>query len=149
VVYFRESPALYDGALANLEMELRVSEANAAVREATKAASLAWFEVEVQTTTTRPVGTVLWLNTRVEGESLIIPVEQGPLYRAGNRVIVVRMNGRQDAVFTPPMRRQPDPKADWSERYRPTLVEPQSGAVPNAPLPPIFELRYRVRRYGD
>lgn len=148
-VYLRESPALYDGAMANLEMELRVSKANAPVRDVAKAASSAWFEVEVQTTATRPEGSVLWSKTREEGESLIIPVEQGPLYRAGNRAIVVRVNGRQVDVFTPPMKRQPDPKADWSEWYGPTLVEPQSEVVPKTPLPPIFELRYRVRRYGD
>lgn len=139
----RETPAMYGGAQANLEMELRVR-----TLDAPDADSTGWLNVEVQTTKTRPEGTVLWSDSRVEGDFRIIPVVQGALYRAANRVIVVRIEGRQDEIFIPPMKRMPNPKADWSEWYRPRSVEPPYGVVPPAPLRPILELRYRVRVYG-
>jgi hypothetical protein len=139
----RETPAMYGGSQANLEMELRVRTQDAPAEDST-----GWLNVEVQTTKTRPEGTVLWSQARIEGDSRIIPVVQGALYRAANRVIVVRIEGRQDEIFIPPMKRLPNPKADWSEWYRPKAVEPPYGVVPPAPLKSILELRYRVRVYG-
>ncbi len=140
----REAPLEYGGSLANLEMELRIlttalpTDANAS-----------WLDIEVQTAKTRPVGTVLWSSRRTEGAHTIIPVVQGPLYRAGSRFIVVRIADRQDEMFMPPMKRTPNPKADWSEWYAPRSVEPPYGVTPPAPLTALFQLRYRVRAYGD
>ena len=71
------------------------------------------------------------------------------MYRAGSRVIVVRIAKTQDEAFMPPMKRTPDPNADWSAWYRPNAVDPPYGVVPTKPLRPTFELRYRVRRYGE
>lgn len=78
-----------------------------------------------------------------------IPVVQGPFYRSGSRVIVVRVGEKQVEAFMPPIKRTPDPKADWSEWYRATAVDPPYGVTPAAPLKPMLELRYRVRKYGD
>lgn len=139
----REAPLEYAGAMANLELELRVP-----TSELPADASARWFNVEVQTAKTRPEGTVLWSNRRTEGPYMIVPVVQGPLYRSGSRVIVVRLADRQSEVFTPPMKRTPNPKADWSEWYRPRLVDPPYG-VEASGLKSIVELRYRVRAYGD
>ena len=62
-----------------------------------------WLDIEVQTTKTRPVATVLWSRRREEQASTIVPAIQQPLYRAGQRVIVVRIDGRHDEIFVPPM----------------------------------------------
>ncbi len=145
-MYLQERPVTYeDRAMADLEMELRIETAN--VPNAADSAN--WFNLEVQTSTTRPEGHASWTGRRTEGAYTIIPVTQGPLYRAGSRVIVVRIANRQDEAFMPPMKRVPDPKADWSSWYKPTSVDPPYGVVPPVPLKPMFELRYRVRRYGD
>ena len=144
-LYLQERPVKYeDEAMADLMMELRIE---TVALPPTPAAN--WLNVEVQTAKTRPEGLVQWNDRRTEGTHTIIPVTQGPLYRAGSRVIVVRVASTQDEAFMPPMKRVPDPKADWSEWYRPTAVDPPYGVVPPAPLKPLFELRYRVRRYGD
>ena len=140
----RETPAMYGGAMANLEMELRIRADDVANSDSTD-----WLSVEVQTVKTRPEGTVMWSGARTEGGFRIIPVTQGALYRSGSRVIVVRIRGRQDEIFTPPMKRLPDPKIDWSPWYRPGAVEPPYGVVPPAPLRSVLELRYRVRVYGQ
>lgn len=139
-----EKPLEYDGAQANLEMEFRTTTTSipASVPEG-------WLTVEVQAAKTRPEGSVNWSSRRVEGEHTIIPVVQGPLYRAGNRVIVVRIGEQQVESFTPPMQRTPNPKADWSEWYGPHTVEPPYGVTPPVPLKAMLELRYRVRAWGD
>jgi hypothetical protein len=103
----------------------------------------------VQTSKTRPEGTVIGSSKRREGEYTIIPVVQGPLYRSASRVIVVRMEDRQTEAFTPPMKRKPNPKADWSKWYRPRAVDPPFGVEPKEPLTSKVELRYRVRLYGQ
>ena len=79
----------------------------------------------------------------------MISIEQDPLYRAGRRVIVLRIDGLHDETFIPPMKRTPDPKADWSAWYRPAAVDAVYGAVPTAPLTPMLELRFRVRPYAE
>ena len=140
----REAPLEYDGAMANLELELRVKSTDLPADN-----PYDWLDIEVQTPRTRPVATLSWSDKRVEGEHTIIPAVQGPLYRSGSRVIVVRINDRQTEAFMPPMRRTPDPKADWSEWFRPRAVDPPYGVVPPAPLQSIVELRYRVRKYGE
>lgn len=140
----REAPLEYDGAQANLEMEFRV------LTSALPAdASERWLDVEVQTAKTRPVGTVLWSSRRTDGMHTIIPVVQGPLYRSGNRFIVVNIEGAHTEMFRPPMKRTPNPKADWSTWYAPASVDPPYGVVPPSPLKAMFEMRYRVRAYGD
>ena len=140
----REAPLEYDGALANLEMEFRVPTAQLPTTDLAQ-----WLDIEVQTSNTRPVGTVLWSSKRIEGANTIIPVVQGPLSRAGSRFIVVRIAGQHDEMFMPPMKRTPNPKADWSEWYQPKSVDPQYGVVPASPLTPILQMLYRVRAYGD
>jgi hypothetical protein len=140
----REAPLEYNGAMANLELEFRIRSA-----DLPPSSSDGWLNVEVQTAKTRPEGTVIWSAKRVEGDYTIIPVVQGPLYRSGSRMIVVRLGEAQVEVFSPPMKRTPDPKADWSEWYRPRVVDPPYGVVPRAPLKSKLELRYRVRAYGE
>jgi hypothetical protein len=140
----REAPLKYDGAMANLELEFRIRSADVPA-----ASSDAWLNVEVQTANTRPEGTVISSAKRNEGEYTIIPVVQGPLYRSGNRAIVASVGEDQVEVFSPPMKRTPDPKADWTEWYRPRVVDPPYGVVPPAPLKSKLELRYRVRAYGQ
>ena len=105
----REAPLEYNGAMANLEWELRVEPGDEPEGSASR-----WLDIEVQTAKTRPVGTVLTSSLRTEGDHLIIPVVQGLVYRAGQRVIVVRVDARQDEVFMPKIKRTSDPKADWS-----------------------------------
>ena len=140
----REAPIEYSGAQANLELELRVKSS-----DAPEGTPSSWLDIEVQTANTRPVGTVLTSSVRTEGEYLIIPVVQGPLYRSGQRVIVVRVGEKQIEAFMPKMKRTPDPKADWSEWVRPRAVDPPYGVTPPAPLKSMIELRYRVRPYGE
>jgi hypothetical protein len=140
----REAPIEYAGAQANLELELRVRSS-----DAPEGTPSSWLDIEVQTAKTRPVGTVLTSSVRTEGEYLIIPVVQGPLYRSGQRVIVVRVGERQVEAFIPKMKRTPDPKADWSEWERPRAVDPPYGVTPPTPLKSMIELRYRVRPYGE
>ena len=140
----REAPLQYGGSMATLVMEFRV------LTTALPADSSGqWLNVEVQTANTRPVGTVLWTKRRTEGLYTVIPVEQDPLSRAANRLIVVRISGLHDETFNPPMKRTPDPKADWSAWYEPTAVDAAYGVVPTAPLTPMLELRYRVRPYAE
>ena len=140
----RETPLKYNGAMATLEMEFRVKSADLPASDGTN-----WLNVEVQTTKTRPEGTVSWSSRRSDGEFTIIPVSQGPLYRSGSRMIVVRVGEQQIEVFSPPMKRTPDPNAGWSEWYRPRVVDPPYGVVPPAPLRSKLELRYKLRVYGQ
>lgn len=140
----REAPATYNGAMADLLLELRVKSADAPAADST-----GWLDVEVQTPSTRPEGTVLWSQARTDGVFRIIPVTQGPLSRTGSRFIVVRVEGRQVEMFSPPMKRVPDPRAAWSPWYPANSVEPPYGVVPATPLRPLFELRYRIRVYGQ
>ena len=140
----REAPLKYNGAMASLELEFRVKSADLPTSSSDR-----WLNVEVQTTKTRPEGTVIWSSKRDEGEYTIIPVVQGPLYRSGSRMIVVRVGEEQVEVFSPPMKRTPDPKAGWSEWYRPRVVDPPYGVVPPAALKSKLELRYRIRVYGQ
>lgn len=144
--YFQERPVQYEGqAMADLLLELRIESASV---PAGRAASR-WFDVEVQTSTTRPTGLVDVDAMRQEGSHTIYPVIQGPLYRAGSRTIVVTIAGNRMEAFIPPMKRVPDPEADWSAWYRPRQVYAHGLTPPSAPLEPVFELRYRVRKYGD
>lgn len=141
----QEKPLIYNGnAQADLEMEFRAKSSDVPANNPEN-----WLNVEVQTTKTRPVGSVHWSSRRIEGEYTIIPVSQGAFYRAANRVIVVRVGEQQVEAFTPPIKRTPDPKMDWSEWYRPTRVDPPYGVTPPAPLKSMLELRYRVRAWGD
>lgn len=140
----RETPAKYRGSMADLVLELRMKSENAPPADST-----GWLDIEVQTANTRPVGSVIWSEARTEGGYRIIPVTQGPLSRAASRFIVVRIAGRQDEMFNPPMKRLPNPKADWSPWYAPNSVDPPYGVVPPSPLHPLFELRYRIRVYGE
>lgn len=141
----REAPLMYNGdTQATLEMEFRIKTTDLPATMEPR-----WLSVEVQTAKTRPEGTPSWSSKRVEGEYTIIPVSQGPLYRSGSRMIVVRVGEQQVEVFSPPMKRTPDPKADWSEWYRPRVVDPPYGVTPPAPLKSMLELRYKLRLYGQ
>ena len=141
---FRETPATYGGAMADLLLELRVKTSDAPPPEST-----GWLSIEVQTPKTRPEGNVSWSSARTADGYRIIPVTQGPLSRTSSRFIVVRVEGRQVEVFSPPMPRTPNPNADWSEWYRPNVVDPPNGVTPPAALRSIVELRYRIRVYGQ
>ena len=140
----REAPLTYGGALANLHLELRIKTASLPATWDART-----FGIEVQTSGTRPEATVLWSDRRVEGEYTIIPAVQGPAYRAGSRFIVVRLRDLHDEMFRPPMKRTPDPRADWSPWYGPQSVDPPYGVTPPEPPTALLELRYRVRAYGD
>lgn len=144
VVSLREAPLEYDGAMATLELELRVRTSDMPIN-----AESGWFTVEVQTASTRPEGEPRWDRKRAEGDVTIIPVVQQPLYRSGNRTIVVSVRNRQTELFVPRMARRPDPRADWSDWEAPRTVQPPFGVLVDAPLEPMFALRYRVRRYGE
>lgn len=144
--YFQERPVTYEGqAMADLLIELRIETA----RIPGDAGPRNWFGVDVQTSTTRPSALVLWDQKRIEDSYTVFPVIQGPLTRAGRRLVSVNIEGRQAEAFLPPMKRVPDPKADWSDWYDPRHVAPAYGVVAPAALQPMFALRYRVRRYGD
>lgn len=139
----RETPLMYNGdAQANLEMEFRIKTADVPT-----GAQKRWLTVEVQTPKTRPEGTTS--DERIEGEYTVIPVTQGPLYRSGSRMIVARVAEQQTEVFQPPMKRTPDPKADWSEWYRPRVVDPPYGVTPPAPLKSVLEMRYKISVWGQ
>ena len=140
----REAPLEYNGAMANLELEFRIKSAEMPATSPSE-----WLNVEVQTAKTRPEATVISSAKRIEGDYTIVPVVQGPLYRSGNRAIVVRVGDQQVEVFSPPMKRTPDPHANWTEWYRPRVVDPPFGVVPQAPLRSKLELRYRVTVYGQ
>lgn len=140
----REAPLEYGGAGASLDMEFRVRSTDIPATNPRD-----WLNVEVQTAKTRPVGSVAWSSRRIEGEYTIIPVGLNGLYRSANRVIVVRVGEQQVEAFIPPMKRKPDPKAGWSEWYRPGAVDPPYGVTPPAPLKSMLELRYKVRVYGQ
>ena len=141
----REVPLKYNGAMASLELEFRVRSADSMPTSS----SGSWLNIEGQTAKTRPEGTVMWSAKRTEDEYTVIPVVQGPLYRSGSRVIVVRVGDQQVEVFSPPMKRTPDPTANWSEWYRPRVVDPPYGVVPATPLKSKLELRYKLRVYGQ
>lgn len=145
VLKTQEKPLMYGGAQANIDMELRfrTTDFPADAREKR------WLNVEVHTAKTRPVGTLLWDEKRIEGEYTILRVTQGAFYRASGRVIVVSMEGKQTEAFSPPIKRTPDPKADWSKWYRPSAVDPPYGVEPKEPLKSIVELRYKVSVWGQ
>jgi hypothetical protein len=141
MMQLREAPLEYDGAMATLEMELRFK-----TDDVPSAPDSRWLYVEVQTNSTRPEGTPLHARAREEDGHTIIPVVQQPLFRAGKRTLVVRINDRHTERYDLPMMRTPDPRADWSAWLRPSAAEGASG---DSMLSAMTEARYRVRRYGD
>ncbi len=141
----REGPAKYGNTLASLELEFRVR-----ASEAPAGPPSGWLDVEVQTSTTRPPGTVLSDRVREEDGFVVVPVVQNPVYRSASRSIVSRVANRRVEVFVPRMKSKPDPKAGWSAWQAPRLVEMQGGgAGAGEEAKPILELRYRVRLYGE
>lgn len=141
----REVPAKYGETLASLELELRLKKA-----DALPGAPSTWLDVEVQTATTRPAGTVLNDRVREEDGRLVVPVIQNPLYRSSRRVVVVRVGDRHAEVFTPPWKAKPDPKAGWSPWLGPGRVERLRAEGDAAPAPQgVLELRYRLRLFGE
>jgi hypothetical protein len=124
----RETSATYDGAMADLLLEVRTT-----TTDLPPTGGNDWFTVEVQTPKTRPEGSIAWSEARTEGIFRIFPVTQGQLSRTTSRSIVIHVANRQDEIFSPPMKRLPDPKADWSEWYKPNSVEPAYGVTPTAP----------------
>ncbi len=141
LLQMREAPLEYDGALATLEMELRFK-----TTELPTDLNSRWLSVEVHTQSTRPEGTPLPSRTRVEGAHTIIPVVQQPLYRAGRRTLVVRLEGKHTELYALPLKRTPTPSADWSDWLQPTTVE---ASINNDVPTPMTAVRYRVRRYGE
>lgn len=141
----REVPAKYGNTLASLELEFRVKKGDVPDGPPSR-----WLAVEVQTATTRPEGVVLADKVREEGDWLVVPVIQNPLYRSSNRSIVARVSDRHVELFTPPWKAKPDPRAAWSDWHAPRHVEPAREEPTPGPAPrPILEVRYRVRLYGE
>ncbi len=138
----REAPLEYGGSFASLQMEFRTKTTDIPADN-----PKTWLNVEVQTGKSRPEGDVNWKSRRIEGEYTIIPVSQGPLVRSGSRVIMVRVGEQQVEAFMPPMKRTPDLKTDWSEWYRPGVVDAPWGVTPVAPLKSVLEMRYKVTVY--
>lgn len=143
----REVPLLYEGdRQASLLLEFRVPVARAPQGEAA-----GWLNVEVTTSTTRPEALVLQDRVRTEGEHLVVPAVQGPLYRSGNRLIVARVGPRgevrREELFTPRMPRTPDPKAEWSEWVSPREVVGPGGEPSRQPA--LLQLRWRLELYGQ
>jgi MFS family permease len=141
-----ETPVLYDGnTQADLLLEFRV-----AATSVPTASARQWLNVEVTTAKTRPVALVLQDEVRREEAQLIVPAVQGPLIRAGNRLVVARLSlpaGERHEVFMPKMPRRPDPKAEWSDWVSPRTVfdvrtETEGGAA-------LLQMRWRVRLYGE
>jgi MFS family permease len=140
-----ETPVIYDGnTQADLLLEFRVAAASVPTGTARQ-----WLNVEVTTAKTRPVALVLQDEVREEEAQLIVPAVQGPLIRAGNRLVVARLSlptGERQEVFMPKMPRRPDPKA-WSDWLSPRTVfdvrtETEGGAA-------LLQMRWRVRLYGE
>lgn len=145
-VYTRESPAMYAGQTqANLELEFRLP-----TDQAPGDAARRWLNVEVTTTGTRPVALVLQDQVRNEAQHLVVPAVQGPLIRAGQRLVVARLtlpDGERHEVFMPRMARQPDPRAGWSDWVAPREVfDVRTG---RSGLPPLLQMRWRLRLYGE
>jgi len=145
-VYTREGPALYHGKTqANLLLEFRIAAAAVPAGEARQ-----WLDVEVTTARTRPVALVLQDQVRSDGEHQVVPAVQGPLLRAGQRLVVARIalpSGERHEVFMPRMPRQPDPRADWSDWISPREVF--DVRTERSGLPPLLQMRWRLRLYGE
>lgn len=142
----RELPVTYDGnTQASLMLEFRAQAASVPADPARQ-----WLDVEITTANTRPVALVLQDEVRHEGTQLIIPAVQGPLIRAGNRLVVARLKlsgGERHEVFMPKMPRSPDPHADWSEWISPREVFDVTSGQSGAPA--LLQMRWRLRLYGE
>lgn len=108
--------------MADLLLELRVKSTDAPPADST-----GWLDIEVQTANTRPVGLVIWSEARTEGGCRIIPVTQGPLSRTLGRVIAVQIADRQVELFTPPMKRLPNPKSSAARNHRTAKKQQTAG----------------------
>lgn len=145
-VQTREVPVTYDGnTQASLLLEFRAQAASMPAGPVRQ-----WLDVEVNTANTRPVALVLQDEVRHEGTQLVVPAVQGPLIRAGNRLVVARLKlpgGERHEVFMPKMPRRPDPRADWSEWVSPREVFDVTSGQSGAPA--LLQMRWRLRLYGE
>jgi MFS family permease len=142
----REVPLRYDGdTQAQLLLEFRLR------REVMPpGAAQQWLSVEVTTTDTRTEALVLWDRQRIEGGHVVLPAVQGPLIRSGRRLIVARLRmpqGGRDELFSPPMPRKPNPRADWSAWSRPQHV--YEGETQASKASALLEVRWKLRLYGE
>lgn len=141
-----ETALLYNGnTQANLLLEFRVAPASVPAGSARQ-----WLNVEVTTAKTRPVALVLDDEVRQEAQHLVVPAVQGPLIRAGSRLVVARLSlpaGERHEVFMPRMPRRPDPKAGWSEWVSPRTVFDVRTETEGAPA--LLQMRWRLRLYGE
>jgi hypothetical protein len=64
-------------------------------------------------------------------------------------MIVVRLGEAQVEVFSPPMKRTPDPKPTGASGIARALLIHHTASCRRAPLKSKLELRYRVRAYGQ
>lgn len=141
----RESPVIIDNAQVQLMLEFRLAQAAAPATAPNE-----WLEVEVNTSSTRIPALLLAGDVRKEASHVVIPALQGPLIRTRNRLVVARVRapaGAHDELFSPRMPRTPDPQADWSAWAAPGQVFDERGEPSRAP--PLLEMRWRVRRYGQ
>lgn len=144
--YFsKERPMTYHGSQASLELELRVPEALVAKDQDLRG----FLNVEMQTRTTRPEGTLFVDRVRHEGDAVIVPGSVAPLYRASFRLLVVRV-GEERELFQLRLGFLPVPRAEWSEWLRADFLDHPGGAQPvRAEGRGAVELRYRIHVYGS
>lgn len=141
----RESPVMIGNAQVQLMLEFRVAQAHAPAKGLRD-----WLDVEVNTSSTRIPALLLPDDARQEAGQWVIPALQGPLIRAGNRLVVARIRGPEgsrDELFSPGMPRTPDPKAGWSPWAAPGQIFDTQGQPLRSP--PLLEMRWRVRVYGQ
>lgn len=141
----RESPVMVGNAQVQLMLEFRVAQAHAPATGPRD-----WLDVEVNTSSTHMPALLLPDKVRQEADQWVIPALQGPLIRAGNRLVVARIRGPEgsrDELFSPDMPRNPDPKAGWSPWAAPGQIFDAQGQP--LPGPPLLEMRWRVRVYGQ
>lgn len=141
----RERPVMVGNAQVQLMLEFRVAQAHAPAKGLRD-----WLDVEVNTSSTHMTALLLPESVRQEADQLVIPALQGPLIRAGNRLVVARIRGPEgsrDELFSPDMPRNPDPKTGWSPWTAPSQIFDAQGQP--LPGPPLLEMRWRVRVYGQ
>lgn len=112
-----------------------------------------WFEVEMETsgewTRSGPRALIDWERVRKENNHTVYPALFSPLLRTSRRKVYVQVGNQQVETFAPRLGRVPALMPAWSEWLRPVTVDPPRGFTASAPLQPMFELRYRVRKYNE
>lgn len=141
----RETPVMVGDAQVQLMLELRLPQPAAPAAPVRD-----WLSVEVNTADTRAEALLQADRVRLEDGFMVIPALQGPLIRAGNRLVVARLRlpgGARDELFTPLIPRTPGAHTDWSGWTAPGPLYDERGERLAAPA--VLGLRWRVRVYGQ